>query len=143
MVLFTPKPENVKIKGATFVSSDLYDIAKRVMALDPRLFIVYHQDQREPYVVMERCDDGVDRFVKRFETLDARVLDALRYMLAVPFEERVKQIDKENKAANDAHDRISEEQFEKFAFEFDRAARRSNMYDPIWVKNMPLKKARA
>jgi hypothetical protein len=137
--IYAPRPENLRMKGATHVSSDLYDICNRIREVDPSLFIVYHPDhQTHPYVVMEHCRDGEDRIVKRYATLDARVLEDLRYMLAVPFDERWKRIAAEVDAANEKIGKMDEEKMDRFMWEFDRAARRSNMYDPVWLKNMPL-----
>ena len=133
--LYTSRPTNLRARGVTHVTSDLYDICARVKELDPRLFIVYHETNALPYTVMEHCADGVDRIVRQYATLDARVLESLRYMLNVPFAQRWRVTADEVDRHNADSERMSEEALEKFAFEFDRAARRSNLYDPVWDKS--------
>lgn len=93
-------PNNLQFDGqATVVESDVLNIADQVRELNPDLYIVLANPPRpdgKNFIVMENCKDGVVRFVKRYETLDGRVVNDLRYMLGVPFSERVKMLEKEN-----------------------------------------------
>lgn len=130
-----PVPENLKAKRARMVDSDLYNICERIREVDPNLFLVYHEDHKEPWVVMEHCADNTDRLVSRYEDLGAHILDDVRYMLHVPFEKRLAETEKRIELENAKFDGLSEEAMENFLYVFDKAARRSNLYNPIWGKN--------
>lgn len=79
------------------VDGDLYHICERIKEVDPSLFIVQLVDDRHncAYMIMEHCEDGVDRLVYKTKELDARVIEKCQYMKSVPFEHRFKVIEKE------------------------------------------------
>jgi hypothetical protein len=60
-------PTNLHLKQGTnvrMVSNDLYDIAERVKALSPRIYIIEEEDcGKVRWIVMEHCEDGVDRLI--------------------------------------------------------------------------------
>jgi hypothetical protein len=79
----------------------MYNIAERLKELNPNLFISILED-REPgaahpitYVVMERTRNGTEEVVFRCFTLDARVLEHVRYLMRVPFAHRIAEAEKE------------------------------------------------
>jgi len=111
------------------VESDIYNIAERVRQLDPRLVIVVHEDAEFPFVVMEEGPDGVSRFVKRYKELDQRVIDDLRYMQSVPFDERLKMADREINKNNAALEDIDEDMLDWIATEMRRELIKSGMSD--------------
>lgn len=117
------------------VESDVYNICTRIKEIDPNLSVVLHEGHPQPWVVMERGPDGEDRFVSRYENLDARILEKLRYMLAVPFEKRLEVLTREVEEANKAHGRMNEEQIDRLAHAFYDAGVKSNMIDPKWGKS--------
>lgn len=135
-----PKPVNLNFGDARlkYVESDLYGIAERIKELDPSLSVVLHEGHSKPWVVVERGSDGDERFVARYEELDSRVLDHLRYIAAVPFEKRIEKLQREANAENKNHGRMTEEQFDRFARDFYDAGKKSGIIDPVWSKNMPL-----
>ena len=106
--------------SSAVVGSDLYGIAERVKELDPNLMIVFHEDREEPFTVMENCKDGVIRFVARYKELDYRIIDDLRYMLNVPFEERLKKVEREIDRANTDLEKPDDEVLEWLASEMRR-----------------------
>lgn len=71
------------------IDSDLYDICERIKEVSPDLFIVAAKraDSVE-FTIMERCKDGVDRYVYSTPDLDARIVEKCRYMLHVPLAKR-------------------------------------------------------
>lgn len=143
-MLLTPLPSNVKLSHRmrgkqAVVDSDLYGIAERIKKeLSPNLVIVFHADHKEPFVVMENCIDGTIRFVKRYAELDARIIDDLRYMISVPFEERLRKAEAEEKENNDAIGAPDPEKQERFTHEMGRELVRANILDPLWSTNYPL-----
>jgi hypothetical protein len=140
-MLLTPVPDNMRLpRGAVLgnthvVEGDVFNICERIKDIHPDLFVVLQEGHDRPWVVMERCTDGVERMVSRYEELDARILEDLRYMLAVPFEERYRRvadrIDRENKQ----REQVSDEWIERFAWDFQRALVDANMSDPVWGRS--------
>jgi hypothetical protein len=102
-------PSNLHLRPtvtAQYVEGDIFDIANRVKAIDANLHVVQlTEDDEHAYAIMEHCNDGVERLVFSVPVLDARVLDRLRYLMAVPVTERV--------AALEADERRSEAQREQ------------------------------
>lgn len=136
------RPENMKIAGVdpntlSVVESDVFDICNRIKEIDPHLFIVLHKGHEKPWVVCEQCLDGVERMVKRYEELTPQVLEDLRYMMAVPYEQREReaqaQIDKENAARENAW--MESEKHERFMWDFRKALEESNMADFKWHRS--------
>lgn len=124
------------IKGTpSYVSSDLYGISHRIKEIDKNLSLVFHKGAKRPWVVMEMCADGEERFVSRYEKADARILDDLRYMLAVPYEHRLEALEQKTAAENAAKEFMDEETFDRFAYDFHKAAVESNMIDPMWGRS--------
>lgn len=119
----------------TMVESDVYDICNRIKEIDPNLSVALHEGHAQPWVVMERGPDGEDRFVSRYAELDSRILDNLRYMLAVPFEKRVEVLQKQVEENNAKIGHMNEEQMDRFAHQFRDALVKSNMADPVWSRS--------
>jgi hypothetical protein len=92
-------PSNLHLRSsvtARLVENDVFDIAKRASAIDPRLHIwELSEDDEHAYVVMEHGEDGVERLIFRVSELDARVLERLRYIMAVPLSERFAALEKD------------------------------------------------
>lgn len=117
------------------VDSDVFNIAERVRELDPSLRVVLHENHERPWVVVERCADGEERFVARYAELDARVVDDLRYMLAVPFDQRLAKVAREAEESNERLGRMTDEQFDRFAWDFKRSLYEANMADFKWGRS--------
>jgi hypothetical protein len=90
------------INKAKVVTSDIYMICERIKEINPRLYLLeLEQDSREGqrfgYAIMEKCIDGVDRVIFRVtkDRLDARVLEKLRYIMALDLNERIAVCDRE------------------------------------------------
>ena len=131
-----PRPHNLRgSPNIKLVEHDVYNICNRVKELDPNLYIVLHQGHDRPWVVMEHCRDNVDRFVSRYKELTPQIIDDLHYMLAVPFEKRLEEAERRVEAHNAQYDGISDEKMDRFLWDFDKAARASNLYDPVWGKS--------
>jgi hypothetical protein len=110
MSLLLPVPTNLLLPGGTksfVVSDDLYDICSRIREeIDGgnRLFVVLHEEPNgtQYYTIMERSDDGVERVaIPRVEELDGRVLERLRYILSVPLEKRLAELERLESIAED------------------------------------------
>lgn len=132
--LVAPLPRNVKIAGVNpdslkIVEGDVYNVCERIREISPDLRVVIQDGHPEPFVVMEDCRDGEVRMVSRYAELDARILEDLRRMRAIPFEERFRKtterIDREN-AARDQAWKESEE-FDEFAWTLKNAIREANL----------------
>lgn len=136
-----PRPENLTVreqqgKKMTMVEGDVYNICSRIKEIDPNLRIVLHEGADKPWVVLEKSVvDGEERFVSRYAELDGRILDDLRYMLAVPFEKRIQKLEHEIEANNSKIGKMTEEQIDQMAHAFKDAAVKSNMIDPVWGRS--------
>ena len=143
----TPIPDNIRIGwGADFtrpklVESDVFNVCERIKEIDPRLFVVLQEEHpTHKWVIMENCVDGECRMVKRYENLTPAILEDLRYMLAVPFAERLKILDRDVEESNALAARfMSPEDQEQFVYNFQKGLVDCNFVDPKWSKNMPLK----
>lgn len=136
--LIAPRPSNLTVPNSrayTAVESDLYGICSRIKEIDPNLRVVLHEGHPEPWVVVERGADGEERFVARYAELDARVLERLRYMLAVPFETRLQKLEKDIEANNSQIGKLTEEQLDKLAYDMQKALVESNISDPVWGRS--------
>lgn len=124
------------IKGSTtMVTSDLYNISQRIKEVDPNLSLVFQKGHDRPWVVMEQGRDGVERFVSRYKRADASILDNLRYMLAVPYDQRLAALEKQIDAENRQREQFPEDKFEEFAYDMHKAMVDSNMIAPKWGRS--------
>lgn len=106
---------------ARFVTADMYNICERIREISPALYLLELEQrtvegERFGYAIMERCDDGVDRLVFRTsrDRLDDKVLEKLRYLMAVDLHTRLKILDDERKKLEaDAHDAELESLFDR------------------------------
>lgn len=92
--LLLPRPDNVRGRFGALVTSDVYDIATRLQEVSKRLIVaaldppVAFNGRIYNFCVSELCADGVERFVQRYEELDARIIEDVQRMRAIPFEQR-------------------------------------------------------
>lgn len=95
-------PSNLNVPpvgGSTpVVEGDVYNICERIKELDTNLFIIMHPEDTYPYVIMEHTERGTEEFVYKTKELDARVIDRLQYMRAVPLQKRLEIIEAEERA---------------------------------------------
>lgn len=119
--LLLPRPENIRGRFGTYVTSDLFRIAERLQEIDRNLFIQsldppvrgfgheYHFTIAEWIPELRR-----EEFVMRVEELDARVIEACQRMLAIPFAKRFAEYEKlEAKWAEEERERQLDEMYEK------------------------------
>ncbi len=121
--MLTPTPGGLHIKGkwCRYVESDVYSVVNRMKEIDPNLYVVLHEDHDYPWVVMEHCRDGEVRFVKRYKELTPAILDDLRRMIAVPFQQRIEEMQREADDANDAKKRYMEsDAWQEFVWDFKK-----------------------
>ena len=96
------------------VEGDLYNICERIKEISPSLQINGFINPEYPYVIIERCIDGIDRVVMKAKVLDGRVLDHLRRLMSQPLSERLAEIERnERKFEQDEHERMHEDLFER------------------------------
>lgn len=135
-------PDNLTYRGPGYASvdSDVFNICGRIREISPSLRVVLREGAEKPWTVVEMCSDGVERFVASYEALDQRILEDLRYMLAVPFEKRFEASAREVDRHNDALGDMPEEKMERFAWDMQRALVESNIVNPKWSKSTPLVK---
>lgn len=125
----TARPNNLVVSSGSrgrVLTSDIYDICRRVADIDPSLYIVEldHDDPRPyRYIVMEQCKDGVDRMALRVRAgeLDGRVIERLERMLAVPLANRVAELERDLERWEETEkERQVDELYEKIGGEFWR-----------------------
>lgn len=124
MSLSVPRPSNMDTRFGNLVEHDLYMIAERIKEVDPSLFIVFHEEREDAskYVVMEKCEDGVDRMVFRTDALDGRIIEKLQYLRHVPFERRLAEAERTEAQAKASHE----------------SYQREKMYEEIGAPMLPL-----
>lgn len=118
-----PTPMGLQLNGqyCRFVESDVYNVVNRMKEIDPNLYVILHEGHDMPWVVMEKCADGEVRMVKRYEELTPTILDDLRRMLAVPFQKRIDEMQREADAMNDAAKRHREsDDYQEFLWDFKK-----------------------
>lgn len=140
-------PDNVMLPRntvgkMTVVNSDVFNISARVKEISPRLRIVLQDGHDLPWVVMEDCDDGNVRMVRRYERLDADILTDLQRMLNTPFEVRMREEEKRVEAHNAAMEKIDADKYEETAWHMRRALRDANMADIVLPSYRPTKHKR-
>lgn len=120
-------PSNLHLRASVktrYVDGDMFDICERLAEISTRLYIVELAEGSDAnYIVMENCDDGVQRAVlpKGVRELDARVLEQIRYLMHVPFEHRLAAVEAENaKYEADHHENILDTMYDKMGGEFRR-----------------------
>ena len=132
-LLIPGTPDNLRLpphlRGVKTVEGDLYNVCNRIKEIDPNLYVVLHDGQEKPFVVMENCLDGEQRMVKRYAQLDASILEDLQRMLRIPFAKRfleeAERVDAYNEAQENAW--MESEAHEKLIFDMGRALRESNI----------------
>lgn len=78
------------------LDSDLYGICERIKEVSTDLFIIVASEgAKNKFIVMERCNDGIDRKVFGVDELDGRVIERLRYLMAHPLNERYAMLEEE------------------------------------------------
>lgn len=110
-------PNNLQFQGvAHVVDSDVYNICDRVKEISPRLHIVVADPPRpdgKNFIVMEESKPGDWMCVARYEALDDRVIKHLQELRAVPLQDRLAKLEKEEaewekKSQEDAADELYE-----------------------------------
>lgn len=129
-------PPNLRNK-VVMVESDVLNVCNRIRDLDPNLYVVFHEKHERPYVVMENCVDGLERFVARYEALDARIIEDLQRMLRVPFDDRWKAEAAKVEKANREKDQefYTSGKFDEFAHGLRKAMIESNMIDGVQFRS--------
>lgn len=138
--LALPRPNNLRLRSGeklSLVESDVYNVCNRIKEIDPNLTVLLHDGHPEPWVVMELGPDGVERFVCRRAELEPSILDHLRYIRAVPFEDRLRKLEKEEQEANARMGKDYDD--EQFAHMFHQEMVKANMVDPKWGRSYRLK----
>lgn len=134
-MLVTAVPDNLRLDVSgnkpALIESDLWNIAERIKEIDPSLIVVFHEGHKEPFTIMEQCADGVTRFVARYAELDQRILEDLRYMARVPFDERMKIVERKIDKANAELEGTDPEVMDWLATEMRRELKKAGMIDPV------------
>lgn len=133
--LVVQRPWNLLGAGqAKYVDGDVFNIASRLGDVDGRLRLVLHETHEKPWVVIELCGDGEERLVKRYAELDARIIEDVMRMRAIPFEERLRKLEIEERRAAEEAGKADPERMERLAWEMHRAMVADNMINPGWTR---------
>lgn len=107
------------------MTSDVFNICQRVAELDPNLRVLYNEsDPEKPWVVTEMSTDREERFVARYQALDARIIEDLQYMLRVPFLDRLRVQDEREAARKETDVSAFEAAADRFEFDLRKAGGR-------------------
>lgn len=148
MSLAVKKPANMRLIAdggeASWVTSDVYDVARRIQAIDPNLFIVQTRPRYgKRWLVVERVwnsERAMHEYapVKRYENLDGRVVDDLQRMLKLPLEQRIRELDEWTQAGERVREERERERLMAAGEKAEWAARKDGL---IHVpKNLPFKR---
>lgn len=78
------------------IDSDVYSICDRIKQISPNLHInVFADGEVTKFVITEDCIDGVNRLVKKFDSLDARMITELEKMMALPLQSRLTETERQ------------------------------------------------
>ncbi len=102
-------PSNLHLRPsvkARYIEGDVLGICERLAEISPRLYLVeLVEGDRAAWIVMENCDDGVQRKVNKYQELDQRMLVDVQRMLHIPLEHRAQaaqdEIDRSNAQLDD------------------------------------------
>jgi hypothetical protein len=123
------------------VEGDVFNICERIRTEVPqgdRLFVVMQEDHPKPYVVMEKSDDNVERFVCRTDALDGRLIARLQYLINVPFEKRFAEAERlEQKLREEAHEQELDDLWNSMGERMHFQLERDNFIDSRG-KSLPL-----
>ena len=125
LVLPGVTPDNLKLDGSiksAMITSDVFNICERLKELNPRLEVHAIWDDRpggdRGYAIMERTGPHETKLVFKCRELDARVIHEVQYLIGVPFEERMKRVEK---LLADEDRRQKEEELDKLYEDMGRA----------------------
>lgn len=150
--LIMPRPDNVRGRFGSYVTSDVYHIAERIrelpfgetlsiQSLDPPVTVLgttYH------FAIVENSVDGVERLVMRVPRLelDGRVIISLERMLRIPFEKRFAAMEREEaKWAEEEKQRQLDELYERMGGNMRIQLERCNFIDSWGPKYAPMNRA--
>lgn len=127
-------PTNLHLRPSTkarYIDGDLLDICPRLAEISPRLYVVeLVEGDKAVWAIMEATDAGSGMLVYKADSLDARVLERVRYMLHVPFDQRLKVIEAENaKYEADHADNLLEQTYERMGGQFRRQLEHDGFID--------------
>jgi hypothetical protein len=115
-------PSNMLATVGAYVESDVFDICHRILEIDPDLLIVPNDPGHAHRFSIQHLDkNGNAYLVMTAETLDARILTDLQYLLHVPFEKRyaeAERLEAERERQRDEEQR--EKLYEKMGYQFYR-----------------------
>lgn len=118
-----PAPHGLMIKGkpAKYVESDVFNVCNRIKEVDRNLSVALQEGHDLPWIVVEMCTDGEERLVKRYAELTPAILDDLRRMIAIPFQQRIDEMQREADLANDvARAQRESGDWERFVDDFQK-----------------------
>lgn len=144
-----PRPENLRGRFGTYVTSDVYHIAERLWELGRAVNTKLYVSHLDPpvtqfgrtyhFCISEIGEDGVERFVKRVQELDARCVTDCERMLHIPFEKRFVEAEKlEEKWAEEEKERQLDELYERMGGNMRIQLERCNFIDPWGPKYAPM-----
>lgn len=119
---------NPNTDKARLVTSDMYHICNRIREISPALYILELERETKEgskfgFAIMEKCNDGVDRLVIRASArgLDERILNKLRYIMAMDLHERIAMLDREReKWEQEQHENELEKLYEEMGGKMHR-----------------------
>lgn len=140
-------PTNLSLPPGARVSrveADVFGICERLGEHDPNLRInVMEEGAQHAFVVTELGPDGVERFVTRVTTLDARLIEDCQRMLKMPLKDRLAECDRINAARKAAHeDALVEQIWEESGQQtYDAMFKGAFVHTPKRESYRPLSKA--
>ncbi|MGZ6570468.1 MAG: hypothetical protein ACXVHB_05935 [Solirubrobacteraceae bacterium] len=119
--IMLPRPENVRGRFGSYVTSDVFHIAERLQEVDTRLFIqafdepIHWHGRTYNFAVVEWVPERQrDELVMRVKDLDGRVIQAVERMRRIPFAKRFAEAEKlEAKWEAEAKERKLNELYER------------------------------
>lgn len=146
--LILRRPDNVRGKFGSYVTSDVYHIADRIREI-PRGENLSIQVLDPPVVGFGRTYNFAiveyslisqqEELVMRVETLDARIIESLERMLRIPFKQRFAAMEKEEeKWAKEEKERELNELYERMGGNMRIQLERCGFTDPWGPKYAPM-----
>lgn len=148
--IILPRPDSVRGRFGSYVTSDVYRIAERIReevdggdrlhieSIDPP---IHWQGREYNFAVVEDTDVG-SRLVMRVKELDARIITALQRMIRIPFSERFEQAEKLADAWEaEEKERQLDQLYERMGGNMRIQLERCGFTDPWGPKYAPMNRA--
>jgi hypothetical protein len=144
--ILLPRPDNVRGRFGSYVTSDVFHIAERLQEVDKRLFIqsldppITQFGRTYNFAIVENTPVG-EQLVMRVQELDARIITSVERMLHIPFSKRFEAAEREcERWEAEQQEKALDELYERMGGNMRIQLERCGFTDPWGPKYAPMNK---